>query len=73
MQGSFICWSRVGFYGHIMIGVALAFFYGGGVKYLRSLQAQHGITPVKQVSTPTTEKPLVIPPNFDEIIPPPEK
>ena len=33
-------WSNLGWYGHWMIGLSLAFFYLGGKSYLRKLQGQ---------------------------------
>lgn len=36
---SILGWSRLGWYGHILIGGSLAFFYLGGTKFLRKTQA----------------------------------
>lgn len=38
-QDSIVGWSRLGWYGHIAVGGALAFFYLGGTKFLKRTQA----------------------------------
>lgn len=43
-RNSFIAWSRLGYYGHIIIGGALVFFYAGGTRYFSHLQKERGIT-----------------------------
>ena len=40
---SLLTWSRLGWYGHIIVIGGLVFFYGGGTKFLRSLQKAKGI------------------------------
>ncbi|KAG6833590.1 hypothetical protein H0H87_004217 [Tephrocybe sp. NHM501043] len=82
---SFTVWSRLGWYGHIVIFGGLFFFYAGGSRYFQKLQAQAGIAPTKKpvktespngsapgsgVSTPAEQKVFTVPPHFDEIIPP---
>ncbi|RDB20528.1 Lysophospholipid acyltransferase [Hypsizygus marmoreus] len=42
-SSSITVWTRLGYYGHIIIGGALVFFYAGGTHYLRTLQADRGI------------------------------
>jgi lysophospholipid acyltransferase len=44
-SNSFTAWSRLGYYGHIIIGGGLVFFYAGGTKYFRHLQKSRGIVP----------------------------
>lgn len=39
IRDSLVAWSRLSWYGHWMLGVALLFFYGGGTKVLRRLQS----------------------------------
>ncbi|CCM03379.1 uncharacterized protein FIBRA_05509 [Fibroporia radiculosa] len=39
VRNSFMAWSRLGWYGHWAIVAALAFFYGGGAKWLKNTQA----------------------------------
>ena len=38
-------WSRLGWYGHIVVVGGLVFFYGGGSKFFMSLQKAKGILP----------------------------
>ncbi|KAJ7229069.1 endoplasmic reticulum protein [Mycena pura] len=62
---SFATWARLGFYGHIIIGGGLAFFYCGGTKFFRHGQtASGGMTPVQ-------EKQFMVPPTLDQVVPPP--
>jgi len=44
-RNSFTAWSHLGYYGHIIIGGGLAFFYAGGTKLFRRLQKESGIVP----------------------------
>ncbi|KAG6918210.1 hypothetical protein DXG01_015803 [Tephrocybe rancida] len=80
---SFTVWSRLGFYGHIVIFGGLFFFYAGGTRYFKKLQAQAGIVPASKkpassngtapssgVTTPADKKVFTVPPHFDEVIPP---
>jgi lysophospholipid acyltransferase len=79
---SFTTWARLGYYGHIIIGGGLMFFYAGGSKYLKHLQKKRGVTPsVKapvngrvsgsgEQGTPIAEKTFVLPPTLDKVIPP---
>lgn len=45
VKDSLTVWSRLGWYGHIIIFGALAFFYCGGTNYFRQLQKAKGIAP----------------------------
>lgn len=38
-RDSLLGWSRLGWYGHWMVLAALVFFYGGGMRWLKRLQA----------------------------------
>lgn len=67
---SFATWGRLGFYGHIIIGGSMAFFYSGGTKFFRGLQAKQAAKATAEVSTPIHEKQFMVPPSFDQIIPP---
>lgn len=85
-KSSFAVWKSLGFYGHIVIFGGLAFFYLGGTKFLKQLQADAGIVPANKKpttngkatksepnsgsSTPIEEKNFTVPPTFDEVIPP---
>ena len=41
---SLLTWSRLGWYGHIVVMGGLMFFYGGGTKFFMSLQKANGIS-----------------------------
>lgn len=79
-SSSFTTWSRLGYYGHVIIGGALVFFYAGGTKYFKRLQAERGIVvPARGVATPsggsgantpTAEKNFMVPPSLDKIVAP---
>lgn len=84
-KSSFKVWTSLGFYGHIIIGGGLVFFYAGGTKYFKRLQAERGIVsgrkpaanaggdtsaPSSGTSTPIAEKNFTLPPAFNEVIPP---
>lgn len=83
-ESSFIAWTRLGFYGHIIIGGTLVFFYSGGTGFFRGLQKKRGllvngkpvngtpnITPGgSPVGTPTSEKTFMLPPGIDQVVPP---
>ncbi|KAF8627569.1 hypothetical protein AX15_004361 [Amanita polypyramis BW_CC] len=45
VKDSLTVWSLLGWYGNVIIFGALAFFYGGGIKYFRTLQKEKGIVP----------------------------
>jgi lysophospholipid acyltransferase len=45
IKDSLVAWSRLGWYGNIIIFGALALFYGGGTKYFKRLQKEKGIVP----------------------------
>ena len=80
---SFLTWSRLGWYGHIVVMGGLLFFYGGGTKFFMSLQKAKGILPPGKVaaaaavsvqngvSTPLSEKTFTFPPSVDTVVPPP--
>ena len=42
---SLLTWSRLGWYGHIVVMGGLVFFYGGGAKFFMSLRGGKGILP----------------------------
>lgn len=52
MRDSILAWSRLGWYGHVIVGSALVFFYCGGTKLLRRMQAAR----VKRVGAVVREK-----------------
>jgi lysophospholipid acyltransferase len=81
LQNSFTAWSRLGWYGHIIVFGGLAFFYCGGTGYLKSLQPEGGIASadkkgsvgsgaINGSSTPVDEKTFTVVPSVDEVIPP---
>ncbi|KAH8113294.1 MBOAT-domain-containing protein [Phellopilus nigrolimitatus] len=60
-------WAIVGWYGHVIIGVALAFFYLGGSQYLKGVQARRvkkldAAKGVSDTSLPRTPGAMVVPP-----------
>ncbi|KAG6849944.1 hypothetical protein H0H93_003316 [Arthromyces matolae] len=81
---SFTVWSRLGWYGLIIVFGGLGFFYAGGTRYFKGLQIKAGIAPAKKpagdkkvvangdsgTSTPANEKTFTLPPSFDQAIPP---
>ena len=79
-RDSLLTWSRLGWYGHIIIMGGLVFFYAGGTKFLRDLQKAKGILPAGGAkaavsmqngsSTPLVEKTFTLPPSVDAVIPP---
>ncbi|KAJ7087231.1 endoplasmic reticulum protein [Mycena belliarum] len=72
-RSSFITWMRLGCYGHIVIGGSMAFFYAGGSKFFRNLQAKQAAKVSHRGSppgTPENEKQFMVPPSFDQIVPP---
>ena len=42
---SLLTWSRLGWYGHVIVIGGLVFFYGGGTKFFMTLQKAKGILP----------------------------
>ncbi|KAG6861485.1 hypothetical protein C0995_015912 [Termitomyces sp. Mi166 len=53
---SFLVWSRLGWYGHIIVFGGLVFFYAGGTSYFKKLQIKAGIVPAgKKLTTDKTE------------------
>ncbi|KAK2462342.1 hypothetical protein APHAL10511_005648 [Amanita phalloides] len=73
VKDSLTTWSRLGWYGHVIIFGAMVFFYGGGTKYFRRLQKEKGIAPsVKQSNGTTTPIPSLAAP-LDKFAPPAEK
>ncbi|THH12341.1 hypothetical protein EW145_g8 [Phellinidium pouzarii] len=50
-------WSAVGWYGHVIIGGAMAFFYLGGTQYLQGVQAKR----VKKLDAPKKDSGLSTP------------
>ncbi|KAF8075974.1 endoplasmic reticulum protein [Lyophyllum atratum] len=55
-ENSIMAWSRLGWYGHIIIFGGLAFFYLGGTRYLKQLQADAGIAPAARKPAGTDGK-----------------
>ncbi|KAJ3863661.1 endoplasmic reticulum protein [Lentinula novae-zelandiae] len=75
-ENSIIGWTRLGWYGHVVIMGSLLFFYVGGSGFCRSLQKKRGISSKKVASasgaaTPVAEKTFQVPPALDKIVPPP--
>ncbi|KAJ7162609.1 endoplasmic reticulum protein [Mycena crocata] len=70
-QSSLVTWVRLGFYGHLIIGGSMAFFYCGGTKFFRRLQAKQATKAMDSgATTPVHEKQFMVPPSFDQIVPP---
>jgi lysophospholipid acyltransferase len=79
-SSSLTTWSRLGYYGHVIIGGGLVFFYAGGTKFFKRLQAERGIVAPARgaatpgggsgANTPTVEKNFTMPPTFDKIVSP---
>jgi len=80
-SNSFTAWSRLGYYGHIIIGGGLVFFYAGGTKYFGHLQRERGIVMSSKSTanggasrsgqgTPVSEETFTLPPSLDNVIPP---
>ncbi|KAJ3485015.1 hypothetical protein NLI96_g5245 [Meripilus lineatus] len=73
ISDSMIAWRRLGWYGNWMIGVAIVFFYGGGTKFLRRLQADRVKKAGVEVSkkddgkTSGTATPVVQVPPLDDV------
>ncbi|KAH7105600.1 endoplasmic reticulum protein [Auriculariales sp. MPI-PUGE-AT-0066] len=61
-------WSIVGWYGNIVVALGLAFFYGGGAKVLRRMQAarvkrgEHGLDSTAEEPKRVGTDPMVLPP-----------
>ena len=79
-RDSLLTWSRLGWYGHIVVMGGLVFFFGGGTKFFMDLQKAKGILPPSTkaavvsaqngISTPISEKTFTLPPSVDSVIPP---
>ncbi|KAJ7667617.1 endoplasmic reticulum protein [Mycena polygramma] len=74
-KASFTTWGRLGFYGHIVILGSMTFFYCGGTKFFRQMQAKQAAKAAVAVgdsgaATPVNEKQFMVPPSFDQIVPP---
>ena len=77
---SLLTWSRLGWYGHVIVMGSLVLFFGGGTKYFMGLQKAKGILPPgtkaaavaaqNGISTPMSEKTFTLPPSVDTVIPP---
>ena len=52
-RDSLLTWSRLGWYGHIVVMGSLVFFYGGGTKFFMGLQKAKGISPPSSVKVAT--------------------
>ncbi|KAG5731995.1 Lysophospholipid acyltransferase [Termitomyces sp. T112] len=50
-KDSFTAWSRLGWYGHIIVFGGLVFFYAGGTSYFKKLQIEAGIVPTGKKPT----------------------
>ncbi|KAH7876004.1 endoplasmic reticulum protein [Lentinula edodes] len=75
-ENSITGWTRLGWYGHVIVMGSLLFFYVGGSGFCRSLQKKRGISSKKVASasgaaTPVAEKTFQVPPALDKIVPPP--
>lgn len=57
VRDSLLGWSRLGWYGHIMVGSALLFFYGGGIKILKGVQKAR----LRQAGVKIVEAPVAVP------------
>ncbi|KAI0347445.1 MBOAT-domain-containing protein [Trametopsis cervina] len=73
-KDSILCWSRLGWYGHIMVIGPLAFFYLGGTKVIRKIQSARakkaGVTLSKKAvngSAPTTPGVVPVLPPLDSV------
>ncbi|KAF9028332.1 MBOAT-domain-containing protein [Hymenopellis radicata] len=55
IEDSIEAWRTLGYYGHIIIGGGMVFFYAGGAKFLRGLQRKKGLLPPPR-------KPTLVPP-----------
>lgn len=74
VKDSLTAWSRLGWYGHILIFGSLVFFYGGGTSYLKQLQKERGIAPPAKVANgPATPVNTLTAPPLEKIIPPTQK
>ncbi|KAF8632427.1 hypothetical protein AX17_004868 [Amanita inopinata Kibby_2008] len=81
IRDSLTAWSRLGWYGNIVIFGSLLFFSTGGTKYFRRLQKEKGILQVGKpaqangsgTATPVSEKILTVPPPLDTVISPIQK
>ena len=74
---SLLTWSRLGWYGHIIVMGGLLIFYAGGTKLFLGLQKARGILPPKPsvsvqngTATPVSEKTFTLPPSVDTVVPP---
>ncbi|KIL67251.1 hypothetical protein M378DRAFT_74038 [Amanita muscaria Koide BX008] len=72
IKDSVTAWSRLAWYGIIIICAACAFFYGGGTKYLRRLQKEKGLLPPAKAnghgSGSTTPVPALTVPPLDKVL-----
>ncbi|TFK56239.1 MBOAT-domain-containing protein [Heliocybe sulcata] len=67
LSNSFYAWRLLGYYGHVMVGGALVFFYAGGRRWLRKVQERRvkklGMAPeMPAVGDVRGEGPLYMPP-----------
>ncbi|KAJ7477135.1 endoplasmic reticulum protein [Mycena galericulata] len=72
-KSSFATWAHLGFYGHLIIGASMAFFYSGGAKFCRGLQSKQAAKMTRSTSmvgTPVHEKQFMLPPSLDQLVPP---
>ena len=81
-RDSITTWSRLGWYGHIIVMGSLLVFSLGGNKYFRALQKKKGVLPPPRASkpvngtaasstngTPVEEKNFILSPSVDKVIP----
>lgn len=74
VKDSLTAWSRLGWYGHVIIFGSLVFFHAGGTNYFKQLQKERGIAPAgKAANGQATPVPSLAAPPLDKIIPPLEK
>ena len=50
-RDSLLTWSRLGWYGHIVVMGSLVFFFGGGTQFFLGLQRVKGILPPSSTTT----------------------
>ncbi|KAG9219407.1 hypothetical protein CCMSSC00406_0005301 [Pleurotus cornucopiae] len=70
VRKSLAAWSNLGWYGHVIVGGALLFFYGGGTHFLRRFQPPKPKAKSSSSGTATPLENFTTPPSFDKLIPP---
>ncbi|TRM68568.1 MBOAT, membrane-bound O-acyltransferase family-domain-containing protein [Schizophyllum amplum] len=69
VSASVHCWNQVAWYGHVLVGGGLVFFYAGGARYCKRLQAKRGSA---QAATGTTTpvQAYAVPAALEKVFPP---